>query len=377
MSIKEILKNMSERGASDLFYCSGGPIRYKIDGALVSLEDSLLTAEVVHKAIEELATPKQIEEFKKNLDIGFAVHIEELNLRFRVSIFMQKSGPSMVIRRVNNTVQTFEELNLPANILKSLSMQKRGLVLLTGSMGSGKSTTIASMIEYINIHSKKHILTVEEPIEFSFKDKGSLINQRELGMDVSSYPVALRAFTLQSPDVIFIGNICDLETMSSAITAAETGVLVLSTLHTINAAQTIERVINFYPTHQHQEVKNQLSTLLKGVISLRLIPLKNGSGRIPAYEIMLLTPTVSRLIREGKIWEIPKFIEEGGVFGMQSFSQSLLRLVREDKVSEDQAAEYSDNKDEFIQALRGIKRNEGSPPFQQKGGRKEVIKGSF
>ncbi|MFA5287171.1 MAG: ATPase, T2SS/T4P/T4SS family, partial [Candidatus Omnitrophota bacterium] len=214
------------------------------------------------------------------------------------------------------------------------------------------STTIASMIEHINTNAKKHILTIEDPIEFVFEDKQSLINQREVGIDVLSYDNALRAFTLQNPDVLFISNIRDLETMSSALTAAETGVLVLSTLHTINAVQSVERIINFFPPHQHQEVRNQLAALLKGVISLRLLPLKDGTGRIPAHEVMLLTPTVSRLIREGKIWEIPQFIEEGGIFGMQSFNQSLVKLVREGKISEDEAAEFSDSKDEFLLSLK-------------------------
>jgi twitching motility protein PilT len=212
------------------------------------------------------------------------------------------------------------------------------------------------MIEYINNNCCKHILTVEEPIEFTFKDKKSIINQRELGLDVPAYSSALRAFTLQSPDVIFIGNIRDFETMSAALTAAETGVLVLSTLHTINASQSVERIINFFPPHQHPQIRVQLSSLLKGVMSLRLTPLKDGPGRIPAYEIMLLTPTISRLIREGKIWEIPPYIEDGAVYGMQSFNQSLIKLVKEGKVSEEVACEFSDNKEEFILALRGIKR---------------------
>jgi len=180
--------------------------------------------------------------------------------------------------------------------------------------------------------------------------------KRELGVDVSSYAVALRAFTLQSPDVIYIGNIRDIETMASAITAAETGVLVLSTLHTVNASQSIERIINFFPPHQHQQIRTQLSYLLKGIISQRLVPLKDQSGRIPAVEIMLLTPTISRLTREGKTWEIPQFIEDGGIFNMQSFNQSLIKLVKEAKITEEEASNFSDNKDEFLLSLRGIKR---------------------
>jgi twitching motility protein PilT len=357
MSIKKLLKQMSEQNASDLFYRSGIAPCFRIDGEVVRIGDTVLSTEDVGKAAEELTTPEQRELFKKTRDIDFAFYIRdtEADLRFRINIFMQRNWPSIVVRNVKTKTQTFEELNLPAEILKNLSLQKRGLVLLTGSMGSGKSTTIASMIEYINNNSRKHILTVEEPIEFTFKDKLCVINQRELGVDVSSYSMALRAFTLQSPDVIYISNIRDLQTMSAAITAAETGVLVLSTLHTINASQTIERIINFFPPHQHQEVKNQLSALLKGVISLRLVSLKNSSGRIPAYEVMLLTPTISRLIREGKIWEILQFIEDGKVFGMQSFDQSLIKLSRDGLISEEAAKEFADNKDEFILSLKGIR----------------------
>ncbi len=348
---------MAERNASDLFYRAGGSPRLRIDGKLISVDDKTLSIDDVIRAAEEITTIKQMESFKNNLDVDFAVYIQELDLRFRVSMFMQRNWPSIVVRKVSNVTQTLEELNLPADVLRRLAMEKGGLVLLTGSMGSGKSTTIASMIDYINNNSKKHILTIEEPIEVTFKDKESLINQRELGIDVPSYPVALRSFTLQSPDVLFISNIRDIETMSSVLTAAETGVLVLSTLHTINAAQSVERIINFFPPHQHQEVKNQLSTLLKGVISLRLIPAKNGVGRVPAYEVMLLTPTISRLIREGKVWEIPQFINDGEIFGMQTFHQSLAKLVREGKVSEEQAIDFADSKDEFILMLKGIKKS--------------------
>jgi twitching motility protein PilT len=357
MEIKKFLKDMVEKEASDLFCHAGGYPRLRIDGKLVVAGEELLTAEDVVKAAEELISPKQREDFKNNLDVDFMVYLKELSTRFRASIFMQRNCPSLVIRKVNNVTKTFKDLNLPSEVLKKLSMERGGLVLLTGSMGSGKSTTIASMIEYINLNSKKHILTIEDPMEFVVQDKDSLINQREISLDVLSYNSALRAFTLQSPDVLFISNIMDLETISSAITAAETGVLVLSTLHTINAAQSVERIINFFPPHQHQETRNQLASLLKGVISLRLLPLKDGVGRIPAYEIMLLTPTISRLIREGKVWEIPQFIEDGNIFGMQSFNQSLIKLVKEGRVSEEVAAEFSDNKDEFLLSLKGIIRS--------------------
>jgi len=356
MSIKKLLKQMIDVKASDLFYRAGGIPHFRVDGKIIPAGKLNLTVDDVLESVDELATPKQREVFKNFMDVDFAIYIEELDQRFRISIFMQRNYPAIVIRNVCPKVPPLEELNLPTEALKKLALESRGLVLLTGATGSGKSTTIASMINYINHNCYKHVLTVEEPIEFVFEDKNCVVNQRELGFDVSSYDVALRAFTLQSPDVIFIGNIRDNNTMSAALTAAETGVLVLSTLHTINASQTVERVINFFPPYQHQEIRNQVSNLLKGVISLRLVPLKNGSGRIPAFETMLLTPTISRLIREGKLWEIPQYIEEGAVYGMQSFAQSLVKLVKEGKISEEEAANFSDNKDEFLLALRGIKR---------------------
>lgn len=357
MSIKKFIKLMVEKNASDLFFRVGGTARLRLDGKIIAVDEAVLSVEEVITATEELTTLAQREVFRKTLDIDFALYIEQFDKRFRVNIFMQRNSPSIVIRNISKLTHTFEELNLPTEVLKKLSLETRGLVLLTGSMGSGKSTTIASMIEYINGNSKKHILTVEEPIEFTFQDKSSLINQRELGIDVSSYPAALHALTFQSPDVIYISNIRDQETMFSAMTAAETGVLVLSTLHTVNASQSVERIINFFPPHQHQEMRNQLSLLLKGVISLRLVPLKDGSGRIPAYEVMLLTPTISRLIREGKIWEMPQFIADGAVYGMQTFNQSLIKLVRDGLVSEEAAAEFADHKEEFILTVKGIKKD--------------------
>lgn len=356
MDIKGYLKLVVEKDASDMFYRAGANVRIRVDGKIIPLDEKIVTLDEVNAAVKELASNELRDFFQRNMDVDFGIYLPEVKHRFRVSVFMQRNWPALVIRNIRSEIQSFEELNLPVEVLKKLCTETRGLVLFTGSAGSGKSTTLASMTDYINTHSNKHILTIEEPIEFTFKDKNSIVNQRELGIDVASYAAALRAFTLQSPDVILIANIRDQDTMSAALTAAETGVLVLSTLHTINAAQTVERIINFFPPHQHQQVRIQLSTLLKGVISLRLIPQKDKPGRMPAYEVMLLTPTISRLIREGNTWDIPKYIEEGSIFGMQSFNQSLARLVKEGKVSEEEAVGFSDNKDEFILALKGIKK---------------------
>ncbi len=356
MELKKYLKIMIEKNASDMFYRAGANVRMRIGGEVVTVDEKIVTLDEVNSSVKELTSNELRDFFQKNLDVDFGIYVPELEHRFRISIFMQRNWPALVVRNIRPTIQTFEELGLPGEVLKKLCSERKGLVLLTGSHGSGKSTTIASMLEYINTHMRKHILTVEEPIEFTFRDKNSIINQRELCIDVSSYEVALRAFTLQSPDVIYIGNIRDLQTMQAVLTAAETGVMVFSTLHTVNASQSVERIINFFPPHQHQEVRYQLATLLKGVISLRLIPVLDGATRIPAYESMLLTPTISRLIREGKLWEIPQFIDDGSVFGMQSFNQSLVKLVRDGTISEEEAMKFADNKDEFILCLRGIKK---------------------
>lgn len=355
LKIRDLMQMMDEKSASDLFFRAGGPAHMRIDGKVAEVEGSAVSVEDMQQAVVDITTEKQRDTFAKSLDIDFALYIEGLG-RFRVSIFIQRNTPSLVIRRVQSKILSFEELNLPAKILQQLSLESRGLVLLTGTMGSGKSTTIASMVEYINCNLNKHVLTIEEPIEFTYKDKMSIINQREIGLDVLNYPTALRALTLQSPDVIYIGNIRDSETMNAALTAADTGTLVLSTLHTVNAPQTVERIIGFFPPHQHNQIRIQLSILLKGVISLRLIPRKDSAGRIPAYESMILSPTISRLIREDKVWEIPRYIEEGEIFGMQSFNQSLVRLVRQNKIDAVVAEDFADNKDEFHLALKGIKK---------------------
>jgi len=328
----------------------------RLNGQVLSVTDTQVSIDDIEMALQKLLSEEAREAFRKAKDIDFAYYDPALRRRFRISIFMQRNWPSIVCRNIPPVTKTLEELNVPAEILKKLAMERRGIVLLTGTMGSGKSTTIASMVEHINNNAYKHIFTLEEPIEFTFTDKKSLINQREIGKDVISYPVALRAFTLQSPDVIYIGNIRDYETMQAALTVAETGVLVLSTLHTVNASQTVERMINFFPPHQHQQIRTQLSFLLKGVISLRLIPVKDGTARVPAAEVMTLTPTIGRLIREGKIGDIPRFLEESELFGMMSFNQSLSKLVKDGVVSENDAMEFADSKDELILAIKGIKK---------------------
>ena len=356
MELKKILKLVVEKDASDLFLKVGSPPTMRIAGRVTILNElERMSLKDMQKVINDICTPEQKETFDKNLDVDFAFDIEELD-RFRVSVFLQKGLPSIVMRRIKKEIGNFTDLNLPHKVLTQLSQEMRGLVLLTGQAGSGKSTTIASMIEYMNQNYSKHIITVEDPVEFVFEDKNCIINQRELGLDVRSYPVALRQITLQSPDVIFIGTIRDLPTMEAAITAAEMGILVLSTIHTVNAAQTLERIVNFFPPYQHSEVRMQLSFLLKGVISMRLLPRIDSPGRMPACEVMTLTPTISRLIRENKLQDVPKYLEEGDMFGMQSFKQSLTQLVQQGKVNKEEAYLFADSKEELDLELKGIKR---------------------
>lgn len=356
MKTRDILRVMCDRDASDVFLKVDNVPYLRVYGELVPLMDfPVLGVADLQRIVAEVADDAHKKMLQNVFDTDYAMDVEGLD-RMRVSIFMQRGVPSVVMRRIKKAVPDFGALNLPKDVLERLSQETRGLILLTGPAGHGKSTTIASMVEYMNTTQARHILTVEDPIEFTFTDKKSVINQRELGLDVSSYPVALRQVTLQSPDVIFIGTIRDLDTMSAALNAAEMGILVLSTVHTVNAAQTAQRILNFFPPHQHAEIRMQLSFLLKGVVSLRLVPRADGSGRVPACETMVLTPTISRLLREGAFADITRFLEEGALFGMQSFKQSLARLVKEGRITAEEAYKYADSREDLDLEIKGIKR---------------------
>jgi len=351
MTFRDMLETMIARNASDIFIRVGSQLRGRIHTVVEILDETIFDAEGVERIVQEITTEKDKANLNANHGCEFAFWYKDC-WRFRAGIFYQRNTPAIVIRKVDLRIPTFKELNLPESIMDMFSRERRGLILFTGITGSGKSTAIASLIENINQNSGRHILTVEEPIEFTFVDKKSLINQREIGIDVASYEEALRQFAVHSPDVIYIGNIRDERTCHAALTAAETGVLVLSTMHTVNASLTVERLINFFPPHQHQLILNQLSFLLKGVMSLRLIPKLDGSGLTPAYETMLLSPSVSRLIRENKVWELPAYISKGDVYGMKSFHQCLMELVQKKLISPKLALEYSDKKEEMEMELR-------------------------
>jgi len=351
MDAKTIFDIMIKEEASDAFVAANGALRGRVSGEIVVIKDYTFTPKDVEKIVSEITGDYEKEVLKTMKSCELAVNYGE-RWRFRIGIFYQRGSLSIVIRRIDLDLLTFTELNLPVNAFEKLCHERRGLILLTGLTGSGKSTSIASMIEYINKNFGRHILTMEEPIEFTFKDKKSIINQRDLGRDVRSYHEALRETALHSPDVLYIGNIRDRETCHAALTAAETGVLVFSTVHTLNAMSTIERIVNFFPPEQHNLIYTQLAIFLKASISLRLLPRSDIKGLIPAYEIMTLSPTVSSLIAKRKVLEIPQFIASSQIFGMNTFNQCLLELVRAKKISAETALENSDEKENLVLLMR-------------------------
>lgn len=355
IEVKTLFQRLVDRDGSDLYLRAFACPRGRINGKLEVLDHAMIDrAEMMSITNFLLATEQRRKQFAETMDIDF-IHEEPGLARFRINIFLQRGTPCIVARYVHMKARSFEELYLPVDILRLFCEESKGLVLVCGPAGNGKSTTIASMIEHINVTQAKHIITIEDPIEYLFKDMNSLINQRELGIDVPSYASALKHVTQQSPDIIYIGNVRDEATMRAAVNATELGTFVMTTFHTINAVQTIIRMINFFPPHLHDEMRMQLSMILKGTISLRLLPRADGQGRIPAFETMVVTPTISRLIREGKVNDIQSFIDQGELFGMQSFKQSLVKLVNSGLVRKEDARMLADSKDEFDLAINGIR----------------------
>ena len=353
MKFQEILDIMIGKNVSDVFIRVNSNLKGRIYNQVKVIQDKVFMKEDVETMVNDITQERDKENLKMHRGCEFAYWYKE-HWRFRIGIFYQRNTPSLVIRKIDLHIPSFEELGLPSILLKKFCEERRGMTILTGITGSGKSTTIASMIDYINKNFGRHILTIEEPIEFTFEDSKSVVNQREVGIDVENYGDALRQFALHSPDVIYIGIIRDAETCKAALTAAETGVLVLSTMHTINATSTVERIINFFPPYQQESIMNQLSFLLKGVFSQRLILCSDSSGVVPAYESMVLTPSISRLIREKRFWEIPKYISSGNVYGMKTFHQCLMDLITAGKITPEVALTYADKREELEMELRNI-----------------------
>lgn len=356
MQLKPIFKKMLDSNASDLHLKVGNPPIFRIHGILTPLKMDSLNKEDLRRAASSLMTKEQQQHFTEGKEADFGIGIPGL-ARFRVNIYMQRGSIAIALRTIPHEIKSLDELNLPP-ILKNLAFTTRGLVLATGTTGSGKSTTLAAMIEYINQNRKKHIITIEDPIEYLFMDKKSIISQREIGTDTHSFANSLRYILRQDPDVIMIGEIRDVETIEIAMQAADTGHLVFSTLHTLNASETINRIISFFPPHQHLHVRVLLASVLKGIVSLRLLPRKDGTGRLPATEILISTSTIREyLLDEMKTLKIPEAITDGSQYQMHSFDQSIMSIYKEGIVDLETALENVTNPDEFQMRLKGIQQS--------------------
>jgi twitching motility protein PilT len=351
---KGVLQQMVQHNASDLHLKVGRPPTLRIDGHMVSLEMPALKQEDLRSLAEQVMAPKNIKEFSEQKESDFALAVPGIG-RFRVNAYQQRGTIAYAFRTVPFQAKTISELNLPPAV-EQIAMMPRGLILVTGITGSGKSTALASMLHYINQNRQANIITIEDPIEFLHRDIKSSINQREVGTDTGSFAQALRRVLRQDPDIILVGEIRDIDTLDTALKAAETGHLVFSTLHTTDATQTINRILSFYPPHQQTEVRYMLSTALRAIISLRLVRRADKKGRVPAAEILVNTEAVRDQMRDmSNSMNIPQLIREGAVpYGMQSFDQALMNWYQKGVVSYDDALFAATNPAEFALRAQGI-----------------------
>lgn len=354
MSLKNMLAEVLAKKASDLHLRVGVKPTIRVDGALLPLECESLTQEDIDEIMKQILSEEQRERFLKRNELDLALSISKMG-RFRINFYRQRGTIGIAIRTVHTLVPSFEELNLP-KVIQELANHRRGMIILTGTTGSGKSTTLAAMIEHINSTRTENILTTEDPIEYLFKDRRSIIGQREVGGDTENFVSALRHAFRQDPDVILIGEIRDFETMSIALTAADTGHLVLTTLHTLNAIETINRIISFFPAHQHQQIRLLLAATLKAIVCQRLLPRSDGPGRIPAVEVLVSTASVREYIVDPmKTPLIIELIESGNIqYGMQSFDQSIMQLYKDGFISYEEAIQQCSNPDDFELRVKGI-----------------------
>jgi len=336
VGIEELLQIMVQRGGSDLHVTAGSQPKVRIDGALVSTEHEVFTPKATKKVIYSVLTEEQIARFEKHLELDVSFGIDGLG-RFRTNVFQQRGAVAAVFRVIPYHIQTFEELGLPRDVCEMFCNMPKGLVLVTGSTGSGKSTSLAAMIDHINEHRCEHVVTIEDPIEFLHRNKNCLFNQREVGSDTHSFSNALRSVLREDPDVVLIGEMRDLETIELALTLAETGHLTFATLHTSDTVQTINRIVDVFESHQQQQVRTQLSFVLQGVICQTLLPKANGRGRALSCEIMVANQAVRACIRENKAHQIYSIIQTGGKFGMRTMNQSLLELYQDHQITYDEA----------------------------------------
>jgi len=355
MNVNDLLKVAVERKASDLHLKVGGHPVIRVDGELQSLtEYKRLMQEDTTAMAFSMMNARQKQRFKEEFELDIAYSVPGLG-RFRCNTFQQRGSVGLVLRVIPARISSIRELMLPP-VLETICQERRGLVLCTGTTGSGKSTTLAAMIDYINAHRTEHIMTIEDPIEFLHRDKRSIINQRELDVDTRTFPSALRAALRQDPDVILVGEMRDFETIETALLAAETGHLVFSTLHTLDATETINRVISVFPPHQQKQIRIQLGQVLRSVVSLRLVPRADGAGRVPAAEVMISTPYIRECVEQK---EKTKYIREQialgtSQYGMQTFDQSLYAHYKSGLITLDEALRRASNPDEFKLKIQGV-----------------------
>ncbi len=355
MDLNEILSMALKANTSDIHLKAGLPPVFRIDGNLRPLPKApRLTAEAVRSMCEGIMNERQKANFQESCEIDLAYGVPGLG-RFRVNVFSQRNSVSAVFRAIPYKIATLDELLLPA-VLKKIATEQRGLVLVTGATGSGKSTTLAAIIDYINNTRTAHVVTIEDPIEYLHRDRKCIINQREVGFDTSGFATALKSSLRQDPDIILVGEMRDVETAETALAAAETGHLVLSTLHTIDAPETITRIISMFPPHQQRHIRLQLSGVLKGVVSQRLVPRAEGKGRVAAIEVMVSTARVRDLIDDReKTVQLKDAIAQGyTTYGMQTFDQALMDLVKKEAITFDEALRQSSNPDDFKLKFSGI-----------------------
>ncbi|AGA89528.1 pilus retraction protein PilT [Thioflavicoccus mobilis 8321] len=353
MDFRQLLALMMKKKASDLFITAGWPPSIKVDGTVHPIGNKPLTKAQASELVRGVMSDSQRLEFDKTNECQFAISAQDIG-RFRVSAFVQRNSPGMVLRRIETEIPTIEDLLLPP-VLRDLAMTKRGIVFFVGGTGTGKSTSLAALVGYRNRHSTGHIITIEDPIEFMHQHDGCIVTQREVGVDTESFEVALKNTLRQAPDVILIGEIRTRQTMEYAIAFAETGHLVLATLHANNANQALDRIINFFPEEGRRQLFMDLSLNLKGIVAQQLLPRKNGQGRRAAVEVLLNTPLASDLIRKGEVHKLKELMKRSKEQGMMTFDQALFDLYQEGEISYDDALKYADSANEvrLMIKLRG------------------------
>ncbi len=349
VDISSYLQLMVNKQASDLFFSTGTKVMIKIEGNCIPVGNNVMEPGMIKQIAYSLMNDRQVSEFERDLEANLALSMNSLG-RFRINVFQQRGETSIVVRYVKNTIPSLEELGMPAT-LKNFATLKRGLILVVGATGSGKSTTLASMIDYRNTSLPGHILTMEDPIEFLHDHKRCIVNQREIGFDTHSYQNALSNALREAPDVILIGEIRDRETMQHAINYAETGHLCLSTLHANNANQTMDRIINFFPDSAHKQLLTDISLNLRAIVSQRLVP-GEQTKLVPAVEVLINTPYIAQLIQEGNIHEIKSIMGKGMDQGMQTFDQALFDLYQTGRISQERALENADSKNDLSLRMR-------------------------